>query len=318
MKVVALETMSMGDDIDFSRFEKFGEFVKYDLTKPEQIRARAGDAEVIIVNKLKMNESTMSGLDKLKLILITATGFDNIDVEYCKSRGIQVRNAKGYSTVSVVQHTFASLFYIFEKLNYYDAYVKNGEYVNSPTFDHLGRTFYELDGKTWGIVGLGNIGRGVAAIAQSFGCRVIYYSTSGKNNNDEYERVDFDTLLEQSDVISIHAPLNAVTRNMFCADAFKKMKNTAYLVNVGRGPIVNDADLIVALNNNEIAGAALDVLVNEPITADSPLLSCKDSDKLFITPHIAWGSVESRNRLIDIMKENLESYIAGGDFNRIV
>lgn len=317
MKIVALELMSIGDDVDISKFEQFGEFIRYEFTTKEQIVERAKDADVIIVNKLPINESTISELNNLKLVLITATGTDNIDISYCASRGIEVRNAKGYSTTTVVQHTFAALFYVYEKLRFYDDYVKTGEYAKCPIFCNFDQRFDELADKTWGIVGLGNIGKGVAAVAKAFGCRVIYYSTSGKNNNSDYERVSLDELLEQSDIISIHAPLNDATRNLFNKDTFKKMKNTAYLVNMGRGPIINDADLVDALNTNEIAGAALDVLSKEPILPDNPLMTFKDSNRLLVTPHIAWASLEARTRLMNDMVKNLESHLAGGDFNLV-
>ena len=317
MKVVALERMSIGEDIDLSGFEQFGEFVTYELSTKDQIEERAKGAEVIIINKLPINEETIANLNELKLVVLTATGTDNVDINYCASRGIEVRNVKGYSTSVVVQHTFASLFYVLEKLNYYDNYVKSGEYIKSPIFNHFDEKFWELDGKVWGIVGLGNIGRGVADVAKAFGCKVIYYSTSGRNSNSDYDRVELDELLEQSDIISIHAPLTPETRNLFNRDLFKKMKKSAYLVNMGRGPIVNEEDLVEALNNNEIAGAALDVLCKEPMAEDNPLLKIQDSRKLLITPHIAWASVEARQRLIDLDVENIKSYLAGGDFNLV-
>lgn len=317
MKIVALERMSIGEDINLSAFEQFGEFVTYELTTKDQIEERAAGAEVLIINKLPINEETIHNLKDLKLVLLTATGTDNVDISYCSSRGIQVRNVKGYSTAVVVQHTFASLFYILEKLNYYDNYVKSGEYIKSPVFSHFGERFWELNGKTWGIVGLGNIGRGVANIAKAFGCNVIYYSTSGKNSNADFERVELDDLLAQSDIISIHSPLTPATKNLFNKDLFKKMKKSAYLVNMGRGPIVNEEDLVDALNNGEIAGAALDVLSKEPMTEDNPLIKVQDSRKLLITPHIAWASFEARQRVIDLNVENVKSYLEGGDFNLV-
>ena len=317
MKIVALEMMSIGEDINVSAFNDFGEFITYQLTYPDEIYDRASDADVIIVNKLPINESTIADLTNLKLVLITATGTDNIDKDYCKSRGIQVRNVKGYSSPAVVQHTFASLFYVLEKLNFYDNYVKNGDYVKSPIFCNLDQKFWELSGKTWGIVGLGAIGRGVADIAKAFGCKVIYYSTSGRNANPDYERVELDELLSQSDIVSIHAPLTAQTKGLFNKDAFTKMKKSAYLVNVGRGPIVDEEALVWALNNDEIAGAALDVISKEPMAADNPLLEIKDSNKLIVTPHIAWATVEARQRLMDLVVENLKSYLDGGDFNLV-
>lgn len=317
MKIVALERMTVGEDVDVSGFEQFGEFVVYELSTKEQIEERAQGAEAIIINKLPINETTIANLPDLKLVLLTATGTDNVDVNYCASRGIQVRNVKGYSTAAVVQHTFASLFYIYEKLNYYDNYVKSGEYIKSPFFCNFDERFCELEGKTWGIVGLGNIGRKVADIAKAFGCKVIYYSTSGRNSNADYERVELDELLAQSDIISIHAPLTPATQNLFNKDLFAKMKKTAYLVNMGRGPIVNEADLADALINGQIAGAALDVLCKEPMTEDNPLYKIKDSNKLIITPHSAWASVEARQRLIDLDVENVKSYLEGGDFNLV-
>lgn len=318
MKIVALEIKNIGADVDLSKYNDLGDFVQYDLTSVDQIEERAGDADVLIINKLPINESTIGNFKNLKLVCITATGFDNVDVKYCNSMGIEVCNVKGYSTSSVVQHTFASLFYIYEKLNYYDAYVKSGEYAKCNIFTHIDEVFYELEGKTWGVVGLGNIGRGVANVAKAFGCKVIYYSTSGKNSNSDFERVDFDALLSESDIISIHSPLTDATRNLFSTEAFKKMKSSAYLVNVGRGPIVDEAALVKALNDNEIAGAALDVVSKEPISADNPLLAIKDSKKLLITPHIAWASLEARTRLMDEVYLNIKAFMNNEKRNNIV
>jgi len=317
MKIVALERINIGSDVDVSKFHRLGEFVEYDITKAEKIKERGQGADIFIINKLPMEEATLEGLPSLKLICVTATGTDNVDIAYCKSRGIAVCNVKGYSTASVVQHTFAVLFYIFEKLNYYDHYVKSEKYTQCEIYTHFDKRYMELKDKTWGIIGLGNIGRGVALVAAAFGCRVIYYSTSGKNNSVEYEKVDFDTLLAESDIISIHAPLNDNTKNLMTFDALKKMKSTAYLINMGRGPIINEADLAKALKQNVIAGAGLDVLSAEPMKVDNPLLQIKDSDKLFITPHIAWAATEARNRLMEEVFLNIEAYCNGEKRNRI-
>lgn len=311
MKIVALEIKNIGDDISVNRFEEFGELIQYRNSTPEQIPERCKDADVIIMNKLPMNETTIGTLDKLKVILITATGTDNIDIDYCKKKGIAVCNVKGYSTDSVVQHTFALLFYLTENLRHYDEYVKSGEYCRNDIFTYFNKIFFEIKDKTWGIVGLGDIGRGVAKVAEAFGCKVIYYSTSGKNSTSDYERVDFDELLKRSDIISIHSPLTDFTRNLFNSDAFSKMKKSAYLINVGRGPIVNEEDLVEALMKDEIAGAALDVICREPMDENSPLLKIKDSGRLFITPHIAWATYEARSRLIDETYLNLKAYVEG-------
>ncbi|HKM23014.1 MAG TPA: D-2-hydroxyacid dehydrogenase [Lachnospiraceae bacterium] len=317
MKIVALERINVGYDVDVSRFHELGEFIEYDFSTADQIKERGQGAEILVINKLPMNENTLRDLTELKLICVTATGTDNVDVDYCKSRGISVCNVKGYSTASVVQHTFAVLFYVFEKLNYYDAYVKSGDYTKNAIYTHFDEHFCELRDKTWGIIGLGEIGRGVAKAAEAFGCKVIYYSTSGKNSTTDYKQVDFDTLLAASDIISIHAPLNDSTRNLMTLDAFKKMKETAYLINMGRGPIINEADLVEALEQNLIAGAGLDVLSAEPMRTDNPLLRVKDSKKLLITPHIAWATTEARTRLMEEVRLNIEAYIKGEKRGRV-
>ncbi len=314
MKIVILDAMTLGNDIDLSKFEKLGEVVRYETSTQEEAAERMEDADVVIVNKVLMNETTLKNAKKLKMIAITATGFNNIDFNYTRSRNITVANVGGYSTDSVVQHTFALMFYVMEHLSYYDQYVKSGAYAQCPVFTHFDRTFMELKGKTWGIIGLGEIGRNVAAVAKAFGCRVIYYSTSGKNSNSEYERVSFDEILEQSDILSIHAPLNDATLNLMNYDAFCKMKNHAILINVGRGPIINEADLARALKEGQIGGAGLDVICKEPMADDSPLKEVT-GDNLIITPHIAWATVEARTRLMDEVYKNIEAFLKGESRN---
>lgn len=301
-----LERDNIGEDVDLSYFENLGELIVYGTTDYEQVKERIGDAEVLVINKIPMNEATLADAEHVRLICVTATGTDNVDMEYCAGRGIAVKNVRSYSTESVVQHTFAMLFYLYEKLRFYDDYVKDGEYMKCPRFTYFGETFHELSGKTWGIVGLGEIGARVADIAKAFGCKVIYYSTSGKNSNANYERVGFDTLLAESDIISIHAPLNGQTKHLFTYDAFAKMKESAYLINVGRGPIVKEDDLYRALTENLIAGAGLDVLEKEPMSPDNPLFKLKDSRKILITPHIAWATTEARSRLMENVYRNIE------------
>lgn len=298
MKIVFLDAKSIGEDIDLSGFDALGEVVKYDFTTDEEVPERAADADIIIVNKVNINEKTIGGAEHVKMVCVTATGTNNLDKEYLESRKIIWHNVAGYSTESVTQHTFAIAFYLLEKLRYYDDYVKDEKYIDDTVFTHFANWFFELSGKTWGIIGLGNIGRRVAGIAKSFGCRVIYYSTSGKNHNKEYEEVDFDTLLAESDILSVHAPLDENTQNLMDKDAFEKMKNTAIFLNLGRGPIVVEADLADALEQGRIAAAGLDVLCIEPMSPDNPLRRIKDSDKLLITPHIGWASVEARTRLM--------------------
>ena len=308
MKIVFLDDNSIGTDIDLSEFESLGEVVRYGSSKPEEVPERIRDADVIIVNKIPMNEATLSGASHLKLVALTATGMNNIDFDYTNSHGIQVKNVAGYSTNAVAQHTFALLFYVLHRLAYYDNYVKSGAYCTNPGFSHFDEKFSELDGKTWGIVGMGAIGQRVASIAEAFGCHVIYYSTSGNHTEDGYERVDFDTLLKTSDIVSVHAPLTEQTEQLMNAAAFSKMKNSAIFINVGRGPIVVEADLADALEQGEIAAAGLDVLSVEPMREDNPLRCIKDSEKLVITPHIAWAAVETRKRLMDIILQQVREF----------
>ena len=309
MKIVFLDAKTIGDDIDMSGFDALGDVVRYNFSTPEESLERTKDADVVIINKVEINEKTIGNADHLKLVCVTATGTNNLDKEYLAKRGIEWRNVAGYSTETVAQHTFALLFFLMEKLSYYDNYVKSEQYVGDVMFTHFSNVFHELNGKTWGIIGLGNIGRRVAEIAKLFGCRVIYYSTSGKNNNADYERVSFEELLAQSDVVSVHAPLDENTKGLMNYDAFSKMKKSAIFLNLGRGPIVVEQDLADALKEGLIAAAGLDVLSVEPMSVDNPLREIKDSEKLIITPHIAWASVEARTRLMEIICNQIKEYM---------
>lgn len=309
MKLVFLDTATVGNDIDYEKFNEFGEAKTYELTSPEEVPERLRDADICITNKVPMNENTLKECQNLKLICLTATGTNNLDKEYLDKRNIKWTNVAGYSTECVAQHTFAMALYLLEKLSYYDNYVKSGEYIKSDMFTHFDAQFDEISSKTWGIIGLGTIGRRVADIAKAFGCKVIYYSTSGKNSQADYKRVDFNEILKESDIISVHAPLNEVTEGMMNAEAFKKMKNTAIFINVGRGPIVIEKDLADALKNGEIAAAGLDVLTKEPMTKDNPLFDIKDSTKLIVTPHIGWAGISTRKRLMDIIFGKIKDYL---------
>lgn len=318
MKIVELDRETLGYDIDTSVLKTIGSFEEHEAADLETTREYIKDADVIIFNKTKMNEELLKDAPNVKLLAITATGFDNIDLEYCKSRGIAAANVKAYSTPAVAQHTFAMALFILEKISYYDEYVKSGKYSSQSGFCNFDEKYNELSGKTWGIIGMGNIGRSVAKIAEVFGCKVIFYSASGNSTCTDYERVDLDTLLKESDVLSIHCPLSDRTRNLINRDTLKLMKKSAILINVARGPVVNDADLAEALNNGTIAGAGLDVLGVEPMEKDNPLGLIKDSRKLLITPHMAWASVESRQRCLDEVLLNIKAFIEGRERNRLV
>ncbi|MFR2368083.1 MAG: D-2-hydroxyacid dehydrogenase [Anaerobutyricum soehngenii] len=309
MKLVFLDTKTIGEDIDLSAYDALGEVVKYGFSTLEEIPERVKDADVLIVNKIAINEQTIGTAKNLKLVCVTATGTNNLDKEYLKKRGIAWRNVAGYSTESVTQHTFALLFYLLEKIRYYDDYVKDEKYINDTVFTHFAEHFNEVNGKTWGIIGLGTIGRRVADIAKAFGARVIYYSASGSPAQEGYEQVDFETLLTTSDIVSVHAPLNEYTKDLMDREAFAKMKKTAIFLNLGRGSIVVEQDLYEALETGEIAAAGLDVLCEEPMSETNPLAKIKDSKKLIITPHIAWASVEARNRLMQIIAGQIREFL---------
>ena len=291
MKIVFLDAKTIGDDIDLSGFDALGEVTRYDFTTPEEAPERGKDADVLIINKVPVNEQTIHTAAHLKLVCVTATGTNNLDKDYLASRGIAWRNVAGYSTETVTQHTFAMLFYLLETC-----------------FTHFSEHFSELNGKTWGIIGLGAIGRRVAQIAEAFGAHVIYYSASGQPAQNGYTQVDLDTLLTTSDIISVHAPLNEYTENLLDKDAFAKMKKSCIFLNLGRGPIVVEQDLYDALITDEIAAAGLDVLCQEPMSEQNPLFQIKDSRKLLITPHIAWAGIEARIRLMDIILNQIKDF----------
>ena len=312
MKIVLLERNSAGTDISVDCFGEFGDVTSYANTVTEQeVAERVGDADIVVCNKSPMRESTLKNCPNVKLICELATGFDNCDLAYCKSRGIQVRNVVDYSTGMVAQHTFTLALALSQKLMHYDNYVKSGQYGAQDRFSNFDVPFYELEGKTWGIVGMGNIGRRVAKLATAFGCKVIFTSITGKSTCRDYPQVDKDTLLAESDFLSLHCPLSDLSRNFIDKDALKKMKKTAYLINVARGPVVNNHDLYDALMTGKIAGAGLDVLEKEPIQVTNPLSLIQDSGKLIITPHLAWASVEARTRCVQGVYDNVASFLRG-------
>ena len=315
-KPLVLDGKTLGD-VNYDLLKEFGECIVYDMTNKEEVVDKIKDANIVLTNKVILNEDNLKHAKNLELICEMATGFNNIDIEYAKKNGIAVTNVAGYSTNTVVQHTFATLLHLYDKISYYDNFVKSGEYSNSHMFTNLDRPFNELMGKTWGIVGLGSIGRGVAKVCEAFGVNVIYYSTSGKNNNSDYRRVNLEELLKESDIISIHAPLNDNTKGLINYETLCQMKKEAVIVNMGRGPIIVDEDLAKAIDEEKISGAALDVFSVEPIQKDNPLLSVKNKDRLVLTPHIAWASIEARNRLFNDLLENIRAYNKGEKRNRV-
>jgi glycerate dehydrogenase len=316
MKIVVLERNSVGPDIPVDCFNDLGEVICYPNTvTPEEVAERVKDADIVVANKSPMNENSLKDAANVKLICEFATGYDNCDLAYLRSRNIPVCNVVNYCTDMVAQHSFTMALALSQSLPHYDNYVKSGEYSAQDRFSNFGVPFYELAGKTWGIAGMGNIGRKVARIATAFGCRVIFHSVTGKSAVTEYERVDKDTLLRESDFLSLHCPLSDITRNFIDADALKKMKKSAILINVARGPVVNNTDLYEALEAGEIKAAGLDVLEKEPLQLSNPLSKIKDSNKLIITPHLAWGSVEARMRCVQGVYDNIKAFLDGSPIN---
>lgn len=315
-KIVILDGKTLGD-IKLEKLSKIGEVKYYDTTDISEVKERVREANIVLTNKVVLNRENLSEANNLEFIAEVATGFNNIDIEYAKEKGIGVANVAGYSTNAVVQHTFAATLALLDEITYYDNYVKDGKYSKSGLFTCLDKPYYEIEGKTWGIIGLGNIGRKVAKIAEAFGAKVVYYSTTGNNSNDEFSRVSFDELLSKSDIISIHAPLSKNTLGLLDYEALCKMKNSAILVNMGRGPIVVEEDLAKAIDENKIRGAALDVFEVEPININSPLLTMKNKDKIILSPHIAWASVEARERLFNEVVENIIAFYNGEIRNRV-
>ena len=315
-RIVILDGKTLGD-IKLEKLSEIGEVKYYDTTDISEVKERVRDANIVLTNKVVLNRENLSEANNLEFIAEVATGFNNIDIEYAKEKGIGVANVAGYSTNAVVQHTFAVALALLDEITYYDNYVKDGKYSKSGLFTCLDKPYYEIEGKTWGIIGLGNIGRKVAKIAEAFGAKVVYYSTTGNNSNDEFSRVSFDELLSKSDIISIHAPLSNNTLGLLDYEALCKMKNSAILVNMGRGPIVVEEDLARAIDENKIRGAALDVFEVEPININSPLLTMKNKDKIILSPHIAWASVEARERLFNEVIENIIAFYNGEIRNRV-
>lgn len=309
MKIVFLDAKTVGDVPNLKEFKNLGDCTFFETTSSDQTRERIKDADIVITNKVVLGKDLIEGAEKLKLICVAATGMNNIDRDAAKKAGIPVKNVSGYSSHSVAQTTFAMILHLIQKIPLFDDFVKSGEYSNHDIFTNLEITYSEIHGKQFGIVGLGNIGRKVASIADVFGAKVIYHSTSGRNLNQPYPHKELNELLETSDFVSIHAPLNEHTEGLIGYKQLKRMKNSAYLINTGRGGIVKEADLARALDEKQIAGAALDVFEEEPIQANNPLLKIQNQHRLVMTPHIAWASIEARTELIDGVKKNIEEFL---------
>lgn len=309
MQIVILDRATLGFDIDVNIFSKFGNVTSYDSTKENETAQRVKNADIVLTNKVVIGKNEIDN-SNIKLICITATGMNNVDLEYAKEKNIAVKNVAGYSTSSVVQVGFSMILYFVQKLNYYKKYVDEGNWQKSELFTHIDEPFFELDKKRVGIIGLGEIGRNFAKKAKAFDCEVVYYSTSGKNSNSEYKSISLEELLKTSDIISIHAPLNENTKNLLTYENIKNMKDGAILLNLGRGGIINENDLAKLIDEKEIY-CGIDVVSKEPIEESNPLLQVKNKNRLLLTPHIGWASIEARTRLVNMVARNIEDFIDG-------
>jgi len=307
MKVVILDALTFGET-PLGAFEQFGDVEIFQTTSADETLKRIQNADVIVTNKVVITGEHMLTCKDLKLICIAATGMNNVDLEVAKEHNIEVKNVAGYSTDSVIQHTFSMLFYLIDHSRYYDEYVKDGSWQKSPVFTNVSQPFFEVKNKKWGIIGLGEIGKGVGNIAKAFGAEVSYYSTSGRNRSEDFQRKNLDILLQESDIISIHAPLNEATFNLLEYEKLLTCKEGAIILNLGRGGIINEKDVAKIVDEKELY-FGLDVLEEEPMRENHPLLHVKHLERLYITPHIAWTSVEAREKLIALTVKNIREII---------
>lgn len=308
MTIVLLDAKTLGDNLDLSSLEEFGTLIRYDTTLEEETVARIIDADIVITNKVVLTANLLAQTKKLKLICIAATGMNNVDLDAAKFQGIEVKNVAGYSTQSVVQHTFSMALYLLGKMSYYDTVVKDGTWSKSGLFTDVSHPFYEIAGKKWGIIGFGAIGQEVAKIATAFGAEVVFHSTSGQNLHHAYPHLSLEFLLKDCDIISIHAPLNNRTYELINENNLSYIKENAILLNLGRGGIIDETDLAFELDRRKIY-AGLDVLEVEPLSSTNRLKEVKHQERLLITPHIAWTSIEARKKLLQGIVKNIATFL---------
>lgn len=307
--ITLLDQQTLGNVEGLDKLSEFGRINSFATTKNIEVADRIRNSQIIITNKVWLGRDEMDAASGLQLICVAATGMNNIDLEYAAEKGIQVKNVSGYSTASVVQHTFAMLFALLNHIAWNDAYVKKGDYSRSQTFTNLDPELEELEGKIFGIIGLGTIGRKVAELAKAFGARVIYYSTSGKHDDSDFRRVSLEEILSSAEILSVHAPLNDHTKNLIGIKELSVMRKDSILLNMGRGGIVNEKDLAMALDNEMIRAAGIDVFSVEPLPQDHPFLHLKNKERLLLSPHVAWAGKNSRERLVEGIIKNIRDFL---------
>ena len=314
MKIVILHAKTIGDDIEFTVFKKLGDVSVYQTTSSLQLKDRIKDADIIIVNKIKLNKDNLTDAKKLKLICVTATGYDNIDINYCWHKGIGVCNVKGYSTDSVAQITVSMALSLASHWNEFKNYVKSGKYMISGVQNHLKPYFNELKGKTCGVIGLGNIGQRTADIAYALGMKIV---SNSRRYHEGYEWLELDELCKVADIISVHVPLTSQTKGMIDEKRISLMKDGVIFINVSRGAVADENALVTAVENGKIGGLGVDVYSVEPITNDSPYNRILDRSNVILTPHMAWGAYEARVRCMNEIVKNIETFMMGGKRNRV-
>ena len=312
MKITLLDAVTLGSDLDLSPLSAVGEVTIYNSTAPDEVADRVRDTDVIVLNKVKLNRSNLSGAKNLKLICETATGFDNIDIEYCKSRGILVANTPAYSSDCVAQVTVSMVCSLLTHLREYEDNVSSGEYARGTNANCLVPVYHEISGKTWGIIGFGNIGRAVGKIAEAFGCKLL---VNKRTKIEGYECVDLDTLLRESDIITIHCPLSDATRGMIGKRELSMMKRDAIVINVARGAIWDEGAVADAVLEGQIGGIGCDVFSSEPLPKRHPFEKLYSLKNVSLTPHMAWGSFESRTRCFNTVLSNIKAYLDGAPIN---
>ncbi len=315
MKIKILDALTLGEDMDLSVFSKLGELTVYDKTAPEDVAKNIGDADVIIINKVKVGAHNLAECENLKLICIMATGYDNIDTEYCKANNIAVCNVVGYSSQSVAQITVAMVLSLVSHLGEYKEAAANGSYTNGGVANILTPVYHEICGKTWGIVGYGNIGSQVGRVAQALGCKVI---VNKRTPAPDVECVDIDTLCREADIITVHTPLTSDTKNLINEQRIKSMKSDAIFVNMARGLVADEESLANAIENGKLGGLGIDVYSTEPFGADHPYTKIAGLPNVCLTPHMSWGAYEARVRCRDEVMQNIESFLRGEKRNRVV
>lgn len=314
MNIVILDAKTLGDDITLDMFDKFGNVTVYGETAPEEVESRIEDADIVILNKVKLGAHNLINVKNLKLVCITATGYDNVDTKYCRGRGIAVCNVKGYSTNSVAQVTVSLALELYTHIREYTEYVENGGYTRSGLHNYLKPVFHEISGKTWGIAGLGGIGRQTARIVSAMGCRVLAFKRSA---DAEFECVDIDTLCRESDIISVHLPLTDSTRGIIGEKQFGEMKRGAALINMARGAVIDERAAADAVKRGILGGFASDVYSVEPMQEDHPFNEIMHMDNVLLTPHMAWGAYEARVRCMNEIAENIDAFLRGEERNRV-